>query len=208
MSHLLSGPAPVVAPGLLGAVVTADGAGGRVGARVVEVEAYGAGDDPASHAYRGRTSRNSAMFAAAGTAYVYFTYGLHFCLNVVVGPEGEGSAVLLRAGEVTEGVELARARRAAASGRLPDDRDLARGPARLTQALGVTTAHDGLDLLAADGPLRLRLPSRPVARYSSGPRVGISRAAERPWRFWLPDEPAVSAYRGGGRGGHGRRAQA
>jgi DNA-3-methyladenine glycosylase len=208
VSHLLSGPAPVVAPRLLGAVVTADGSGGRVGARVVEVEAYGAGDDPASHAYRGRTSRNSAMFAAAGTAYVYFTYGLHFCLNVVVGPEGEGSAVLLRAGEVTEGLELARARRAAASGRVPDDRDLARGPARLTQALGVTTVHDGLDLLAADGPLRLRVPSRPVARYSSGPRVGISRAAERPWRFWLPDEPAVSAYRGGGRARHGRRAQA
>ncbi len=204
---MLAGTAPAVAPVLLGAVVTAEGAGGRVSARIVEVEAYGGPDDPASHAYRGRTTRNASMFAPAGTAYVYFTYGMHYCLNVAVGPPGEASAVLLRAAEVTDGLAVARRRRTGPSGRVPNDRDLARGPARLAQALGVTTDHDGLDLVAGDGPLTLTLPTQQARAYLSGPRVGVSRAAERPWRYWLPDEPAVSAYRGGGRASRGRRAQ-
>lgn len=208
MSDVLAGPAPAVAPLLLGAVVTAEHAGERVSARIVEIEAYGGLDDPASHAYRGRTTRNAAMFAAAGTAYVYFTYGMHYCLNVAVGPPGEASAVLLRAAEITDGLGVARRRRTTPSGRVPRDRDLARGPARLAQALGVTTDHNGLDLVAGDGPLTLTLPSQRASAYVSGPRVGISRAAERPWRYWLPDEPAVSAYRGGGRARRGRRAQA
>ena len=108
MSEVLAGAAPAVAPVLLGAVVTAEGAGGWVSARIVEVEAYGGPDDPASHAYRGRTTRNASMFAPAGTAYVYFTYGMHYCLNVAVGPPGEASAVLLRAAEVTDGLDVAR----------------------------------------------------------------------------------------------------
>jgi len=205
--HPLSSAAPVVAPLLLGAVLTCDGPGAAVTIRVVETEAYGGADDPASHAYRGRTARNASMFGAGGTAYVYFTYGMHYCLNVVVGPPGEASAVLLRAAEVTDGIAAARARRTRPSGRVPTDRDLARGPARLTQALGVTTADDGRDLLDEHGPLRLTLAPTPVARYRCGPRVGISRAADRPWRFWLPDDPAVSAYRGGGQARRGRRAQ-
>jgi DNA-3-methyladenine glycosylase len=203
----LTGAAPEVAPLLLGAVVTSD-IGPRVAVRVVEVEAYGASDDPASHAYRGRTRRNASMFGRPGIAYLYAIYGMHVCLNVVVGPEGEAAAVLVRAAEVTDGVDLARHRRVAPSGRVPSDRDLARGPARLAQALAATTAHDGLSMLDPDGPLTLTLPSRRSDRYLSGPRVGISRATERPWRFWLPDEPAVSAYRGGGRARRGRRAQA
>lgn len=169
--------------------------GRPVTARVVEVEAYAAADDPASHAHRGPTRRNASMFAAAGTCYVYRSYGMHWCMNVAVEPAGSGAAVLLRAARVIEGQQTARDRRTPPSGASPADRDLARGPARLCQALAVTSAHDGLDLLAA-GPLRLRLPDRPVPDYLQGPRVGISRAVDRPWRFWMPDEPCVSAYRG------------
>jgi DNA-3-methyladenine glycosylase len=138
------------------------------------------------------------MFQRAGTAYVYFTYGMHWCLNVAAGPAGEGSAVLLRAAAIVDGVAVARRRRTPTSGRTPPDRDLARGPARLCQALGVTGAQDGLDLFDPSSPLRLVLAPEPAAAgdVAQGPRVGVRQAADRPWRFWLDGCDAVSAYRG------------
>lgn len=190
----LSGRVDKVAPLLLTSTITSMVDGNVVVARIVEVEAYGGADDPASHAFRGRTPRNSSMFAEPGTAYVYFTYGMHWCLNVAVGPMGEGAAVLLRGAEVLHGVDVATARRCAGGSRLRHV-DLARGPARLCQALGVTGTQDGVDLLTSP-MLRLELPAEPVAGYRTGPRVGVSSAADRPWRFWLPDEPCVSSYRG------------
>jgi DNA-3-methyladenine glycosylase len=197
---MLNGRAEVVAPRLLGATLVSQLGGELVSVRLVEVEAYaGAGEDPASHAYRGQTRRNAAMFGPAGHAYVYFTYGLHWCLNVVTGPPGHGSAVLLRAGAVVEGLGVARRRRASAR-RLPADRDLARGPARLCTALGVTGEQDGIDLLDAASSLRLLGPLAAAPAVEAGPRVGVRLGADRPWRFWLPDTPEVSAYRRGGRG--------
>jgi len=182
----LSGPVLEVAPQLLGAVLTAGG----VRVRLTEVEAYAGPDDPGSHAYRGRTPRTRVMFGPAGHAYVYFSYGMHWCLNVVAGPVGEAAAVLLRAGAVLDGLPAARERRPSAS-----DRDLCRGPARLCRALGLTGAHDGADLLDPAGPVRLSPGAPAGGPVHSGPRVGLSRAAERPWRFWLGGEPTVSAYR-------------
>ncbi len=199
----------VVAPRLLGCLVTSEVGGYRVAVRLTEVEAYaGVGDDPASHAYRGRTTRNAAMFGEPGTAYVYFTYGMHWCLNVVVGPVGTAAAVLLRAGVVEGGHVAARRRRTSEGGRVVSDRDLARGPARLCQALGVTGEVNGLDLLDERGPVRLTPPGHPTTPHDRGPRVGVSQAAELPWRFWLPDEPSVSAYRGGTRQSRGKRRDA
>jgi DNA-3-methyladenine glycosylase len=195
-TELLKGDAAQVAPHFLGALVASDARGERVAVRVVEVEAYGGSDDPASHAFRGRTERNSSMFGPPGTCYVYFTYGMHWCLNVAVGPAGTAGAVLLRAGEVVEGRDRAGVRRTGASGRRPAERDLARGPARLTQALGVAAGFDGSQLLDRRNVLRLTLPEQPVAAFETGPRVGVAQAVDRPWRFWLPDEPTVSAYRG------------
>lgn len=193
----LHGAVDHVAPRLLGAALTSDLDRARVSARIVEVEAYaGEGQDPASHAHRGRTPRNASMFERAGTAYVYFTYGMHWCLNVAVGPVGEGSAVLLRAAVVVDGLATARRRRTSATGTVPLDRDLARGPARLCQALGVTREQDGLDLLDDSSPLRLSLPEAGPAGVANGPRVGVRDAASRPWRWWLEDVPEVSAYRG------------
>ncbi len=182
-----------VAPLLLGRVLVSDLGGQRVCVRVTEVEAYGAeGDDPASHAFRGRTARNASMFGPPGHAYAYFTYGMHWCVNVVTGPEGVGTAVLLRAGEVVVGVETARQRRPAARREV----DLARGPARLAAALGIDRGADGLDLLDPASPLRLEGGLRARGpEPSTGPRVGIRSATERPWRLWLPDEPTVSAFR-------------
>ncbi len=179
-----------VAPLLLGAVIRANG----VAVRLTEVEAYGgAGEDPGSHAFRGPGRRNATMFGPAGRLYVYFTYGMHWCANVVCGPEGEASAVLLRAGEVIDGVELARVRRPSAR----NDAELARGPARLTLALGITGADDGVDL--ATGPVRLELSRTPAEPYASGPRTGVSGpggdGAAFPWRFWLPADRTVSPYR-------------
>lgn len=163
---------------------------GPVSVRLTEVEAYAGERDPGSHAYRGATKRNEVMFGPAGHLYVYFTYGMHHCCNVVVGEVGTASAVLLRAGEVVEGVELARVRRTAGP-----DRDLARGPARLCQALGIDLAHNGTDL--STGPLTLTLTDRPVdpGLVRTGPRVGLRHAADHPWRFWVDGEPTVSAYR-------------
>lgn len=183
LTQLLSAPVVEVAPRLLGAVLRH----GPVAVRITEVEAYDGPNDPGSHAYRGRTDRNAVMFGPPGRLYVYFTYGLHHCCNVVAGEPGSPSAVLLRAGEVVDGLDLARERRTGST-----DRDLARGPARLCQALAVTRDQDGADLSRA--PLTLT-PGAPVARYEAGPRVGLRGAPDRPWRFWLPRERTVSTYR-------------
>jgi DNA-3-methyladenine glycosylase len=171
---VLAGPAPEVAPLLLGAVLRR----GDLAVRLTEVEAYAGGADPGSHAWRGPTPRNAVMFGAAGFLYTYFVYGMHVCANVVTGPHGEAGAVLLRAGAV-----------------LPDDTGHpARGPARLCRALGITLADGGCDLRR--GPVTLELAEPPAAEaVSTGPRVGLRRAAEVPGRFWLTGEPSVSTYR-------------
>lgn len=183
LAEVLDGPPEQVAPLLLGGLLSH----GPVTLRITEVEAYAGAADPGSHAFRGRTARNATMFGPAGHLYVYFTYGMHFCANVVCGPEGQASGCLLRAGEVVDGLETARERRLGAS-----DRDLARGPARLTRALGLGREHDGADL--THGPVRLTL-GEPVREVATGPRVGLRGAPERPWRFWIPGDPTVSTYR-------------
>jgi DNA-3-methyladenine glycosylase len=271
-----AGSATAVAPALLGCVIEHETPEGLVAVALTEVEAYHGQADPASHAYRGRTPRNAVMFGPPGHAYVYFTYGMHFCVNLVCLPEGTASAVLLRAGRVVAGEDLARARRAAPG---PGGRDLARGPARLCQALAITRAQDGADVCDPASPLRVRWPApaeasligaraggagaaagaggagaaqeaggagaaaeaggagaaaeaggavagprlgrgcdneallgapdshpRPSDRdagpaelagaaISRGPRVGVSAAGDRPWRFWLTGDPTVSVYR-------------
>ena len=246
-----------VAPRLLGCVLEHETGEGLVAVMLTEVEAYDAAADPASHAYRGRTARNAVMFGEPGHAYVYFTYGMHFCVNLVCRPEGTASAVLLRAGRVIQGIPLAAARRAAgrdgaghdagtlepgagapgpgAGGPQPGaaaaprgasgpraggsgdpgllagvgaagvvspavQRELARGPARLCQALGIDRRQDGADACDPASPLRIRpaqesSSGQPAPDVSCGPRVGISAAADRPWRFWLTGDPTVSAYR-------------
>ena len=183
LADALAGPVLDVAPRLLGATLR----NGQVVVRLTEVEAYDGQDDPGSHAYNGITGRNAVMFGPAGRLYVYFTYGMHFCCNVVCGPEGRASAVLLRAGEVVDGLEIARERRPRST-----DRDLARGPARLCQSLGIDRGHNGADL--ATGQPRLTL-GQPPAEVSTGPRVGLRLAADRPWRFWATGDPTVSVYR-------------
>jgi len=191
----LLGPVDEVAPALLGCWVVTDRPEGRVALRLTEVEAYsGAGEDPASHAHRGPTPRAAIMFGPPGRLYVYFSYGVHWCANVVVGPEGRGSAVLLRAGEVVLGEPVARSRRPAARAA----RDLARGPARLTQSLAIGPDDKGADLLDARSPLRLHAGPPPVS-VSAGPRVGISVATDLPWRFWDADSDTVSPFRAGGK---------
>jgi DNA-3-methyladenine glycosylase len=176
-----------VARDLLGSIVDRDG----VRLRLTEVEAYDGGNDPASHAFRGETPRNAVMFGRAGHAYVYFTYGMHFCVNLVCGQPGVASAVLLRAGQVVEGVDIAQARRPRS---LP--RDLARGPARLTRALDIDGQLNGVDATRSGSPLVLRT-GEPVAeaRVCAGPRVGVSAAGDWPWRFWVDGDPSVSTYR-------------
>ncbi|MGN6333019.1 MAG: DNA-3-methyladenine glycosylase [Motilibacteraceae bacterium] len=183
-----------VAPALLGRVLVVDGPTGPVAVRLTEVEAYsGQGEDPGSHAHRGRSNRNAVMFGPPGHLYVYFSYGMHWCMNLVCLPEGTASAVLLRAGEVVDGLDEARARRPTAR----SDRELARGPARLTMALGVDGAFYGLDACDPAGHVRV-LHGRPAAPASvrSGPRVGVSGdGAPIPWRFWIDGDPTVSVYR-------------
>jgi DNA-3-methyladenine glycosylase len=184
-----------VAPTLLGCWLVTDRPEGRVALRLTEVEAYaGDGTDPAAHSHRGPTPRAAIMFGPPGRLYVYFSYGVHWCANVVVGPEGHGSAVLLRAGEVVVGEELARARRPAAR----TARDLAGGPARLTQTLAIGPGDKDADLLSPDSPVRLHR-GEPPAEVSAGPRIGITLAAELPWRFWETGAASVSAFRPGGR---------
>ena len=192
----LARPAVRVAPQLLGAVIVSDVDGARVAIRLTEVEAYEGQDDPASHAFRGLTPRTAVMFGPAGHLYCYFTYGMHWCANVVCGVEGVASAVLLRAGEVVDGAAVARARRPAAR----RDADLARGPARLATCLGLAAGQNGLDLCAPESSVRLEsMPSRRRSLVSSGPRVGISAATEQLWRFWLMGDPTVSPFKAGGR---------
>jgi DNA-3-methyladenine glycosylase len=246
----LARPAAQVAPELLGCVLEHETEAGLVAVELTEVEAYAGQTDPASHAYRGMTRRNAVMFGPPGHAYVYFTYGMHFCVNLVCSGEGSVSAVLLRAGAVIEGENLARARRSSRRpGRARNQetppqapphqdhqthqdrqdrqdrqaplawRDLARGPARLCQALDIDRSLDGQDVCVASSPLRLRParlgtnaggrttarsgtglaqadePGETPRKIASGPRVGVSMAAEVPWRFWFAGDPTVSAYR-------------
>jgi DNA-3-methyladenine glycosylase len=213
---LLAGPVLDVAPKLLGMVLRSTTDEGTVAVRLTEVEAYDGPNDPGSHAYRGETPRNAVMFGPPGFLYVYFTYGMHYCMNVVVGPEGRPSAVQLRAGEIIEGLDLARARRGrpdtqkvvfnqARAGvragpvvKRPNgnpDRDLARGPARLCVALGIGRDGNGADLLAKDSPIQLLPGPGFDGEPSTGPRVGLREAADWAWRFWIPGDPSVSPYR-------------
>ncbi|MFB7259677.1 DNA-3-methyladenine glycosylase [Streptomyces nojiriensis] len=187
-------PVLTVAPDLLGRTLVRRTTEGPLELRITEVEAYEGESDPGSHAYRGRTARNASMFGPPGHAYVYFIYGMWFSLNLVCGPPGHASGVLLRAGEVTVGAELAAKRRISA--RSP--RELAKGPARLAAALDVDRTLDGTDLCAGpDSPLSL-LTGTPTSAdlVSSGPRTGVGGAgAEHPYRFWVNHDPTVSPYR-------------
>ncbi len=225
-------PATEVAPDLLGCVLWRRGPDGLVAVRLVEVEAYDSLTDPASHAFRGRTARNAVMYGPPGHLYVYFTYGMHFCANLVCLPEERAAAVLLRAGQVVAGAELAARRRdiggngTAGGGRRISELDLARGPARLCQALGIDRESDGADACGAGGPVGIG-PADALAgtgpdavgasgspasgspasgslasgspasavRILTGPRVGVTQAADRPWRYWLAGDRYVSAYR-------------
>lgn len=184
-------PSVDVAPDLLGCLMVRDSDEGRCVLRVTEVEAYMGSMDPASHAFRGKTQRNAVMFGPAGHLYVYFTYGMHYCANAVCGEEGVPSGLLIRAGEIVEGTDLARARRP----RGGPDRDLARGPARLTQALALAREDNGRDLCDG-GPLTVhqRDASAPDFVVRTGPRVGVAAAWDVPWRFWIDGDPTVSRY--------------
>lgn len=171
------------APLVLGMTLIHKTADGITAGRIVETEAYHQ-EDPASHTFRGPTARNKSMFKEAGHAYVYFTYGMHWCLNIVCGPEGRGEAVLIRALEPLEGVPLMQDRR-----HQTKLENLASGPAKLTQAMGITKAQDGAWL----GSGNLRLEGTPyTGPYQTGPRIGISLAKDEPWRFWLPNSPFLS----------------
>ena len=180
----LDGPVLEVAPRLLGAVLRH----GDVAVRLTEVEAYDGSNDPASHAYRGETPRSSVMFGPAGRLYVYFTYGMHHCCNVVCGAPGRASAVLIRAGEVVDGLETARQRRPGAR-----DHELARGPALLCRALDIDLSHNRVEL--SGGEVTLTPAARRLGTVQTGPRVGVRDGADRRWRFWLDGEPTVSVYR-------------
>ena len=177
-----------LARALLGRVLVHDDpAAGRLAGRIVETEAYGGADDPASHAHRGETTRNRVMFGPPGHAYVYFTYGMHHCFNVVCAARGRAAAVLVRALVPLEGLEAMADRRG-----VHDPARLARGPGSLARAMGLDRRHDGADLTR--GPVWVAdLPAERGGRsISTGPRVGIRLAADRPWRYWLAGEPGVS----------------
>ena len=199
-SHLRPVPLELVsrdpleaAPQLLNALVVR---GARI-ARIVEVEAYRGAEDPASHAFRGPTQRNLTMFGPPGHLYVYFTYGMHWCANVVCGPEKAAGAVLLRAAAPVAGEpEMRRARPGART-----ERDLLSGPAKLCQALGITGALDGANLLSGESGIRLCIDDLEAPREAAnGPRIGISVATDRPWRWWIPGNPHVSGPRRATRG--------
>jgi len=190
LAEFLGGSSVDIAPRLLGALLHGRG----VTVRLTEVEAYRGETDPGSHAFRGPTPRTRIMFERPGTLYVYFSYGMHVCANIVTSPHGEASAILVRAGEVVDGLELARSRRATSK----TDADLARGPARLCVALGITLGDNGDDLETGD--IRLELPDAAAApvTFAQGPRTGVSGAGgsdEYPWRFWIPGDPTVSPYK-------------
>ncbi|MDQ2674992.1 MAG: DNA-3-methyladenine glycosylase [Chloroflexota bacterium] len=178
-------PSPSLARDLLGARLVHDGPDGRVGGRIVEVEAYRGPEDLAAHSSRGRTARNAVMFGPPGHLYVYLIYGLHHCLNVVAGPGDKPEAVLIRALEIDEGVPLARTRRGP---RIADHR-LASGPGNVGQALGVDRSLNGADLLG--GPVRVEPRQGRAPRIVRGPRVGVGYAgawADRPLRYWIADD--------------------
>lgn len=177
--------AVAAAPLLLGAILRRDG----IAVRITEVEAYEGESDPASHAYRGPTDRNRVMFGPPGRLYTYRMHG-HTCANIVVSPPGLANAVLIRAGVLVDGLSPARERRGGIAG----DHRLARGPGNFCQALGITMADAGADLLQPDGQVTLSR-GQAVNAISQGPRVGVSRAADVPWRFWITGERSVSAYR-------------
>ncbi|MFE7935506.1 DNA-3-methyladenine glycosylase [Streptomyces sp. NPDC057456] len=187
-------PVREVAQDLLGRLLVRTTPDGPITLRLTEVEAYDGPNDPGSHAYRGPTARNGVMFGPPGHVYVYFTYGMWHCMNLVCGPDGTASAVLLRAGEIVEGAESARKRRLSAR----NDKELAKGPARLATALDVDRALDGTDACATgDTPLRI-LTGTPVPsdQVRNGPRTGVSGdGAVHPWRYWVADDPTVSPYR-------------
>lgn len=175
---------------LLGAVITAGG----VSARIVEVEAYGGPPDgpwpdAAAHSYRGPTRRNAVMFGPPGRLYTYRSHGIHVCANVSCAADGVAAAVLLRAAAIETGTETARARRGPAAA----PASLARGPGNLCSALGITMGDNGVDLFDSGSPVTVRLGDQVPA--SAGPRVGVSQAADRHWRLWIPGHPEVSAYR-------------
>ena len=208
-----------VAPTLLGAHLVVEAGGERVVARLTEVEAYhgaGTGDvpDPGSHARSGRSPRNATMWGEPGPLYVYLSHGIHSCVNVVCAPAGVAGGVLLRAAEIVEGTEIATRRRFAAREPGPV-RDLARGPGRLGQSLGLRHAeHDGVDAVTgaeqSGAVALLLLREQPVTSVATGPRVGVAGVAGTdayPWRFWIPGDPTVSAFRWG-RGAQGARAAA
>jgi DNA-3-methyladenine glycosylase len=194
-----------VAPDLIGAVLVAGTGQERVAVRLTEVEAYHGRLDPASHAFRGRTTRNAVMFGPAGFLYVYFVYGMHWCANIVVGVEGEPSAVLLRAGEVIRGFDVARERRTRAGSRPPRDHDLARGPAVLAGLLGLTGADSGADLIGPKPPFTVHRGGGTPIAVDAGPRVGVAAGGDVPWRYFDPTSRTVSAYRPGGRTRRGVR---
>lgn len=183
-----------VAPDLLGRTLVRRSDEGTIEVRLTEVEAYAGEVDPGSHAFRGRTARNSVMFGPPGHTYVYFTYGMWHCLNLVCGPEGRASGVLLRAGEIDVGAGLARVRRVSAR----NDKELAKGPARLATALDVDRTLNGSDLFAGLTPALSVLHGTPPPRdqVRSGPRTGVGGdGAHQPWRFWIENDPTVSPYR-------------
>jgi DNA-3-methyladenine glycosylase len=189
-AELLSVDPPMAARRLLGAALTSGG----VSATIVEVEAYGGPPDgrwpdAAAHSYRGPGLRNAVMFGPPGRLYTYRSHGIHVCANVVCGPDGSAAAVLLRAAAVESGIDVARCRR----GENTRLAALARGPGNLCSALGITMDHNGIDLFDENGPIRLTLGEEHPA--VAGPRIGVSQAADRPWRFWLACRPEVSSYR-------------
>ncbi len=183
-----------IAPSLLGRVIVSESTEGRVAVRLTEVEAYRGADDPASHAYRGLTRRNSVMFDEPGHLYTYFVYGMHWCANIVTGPPGHPSAVLLRAGEVLAGHHLAAARR---SDRTKPEH-LARGPAGLASVLGLASDQNGADLCADGSAISMRtgVPT-PATLVRFGPRVGVNVGTEFPWRFWEAGAASVTTFRPG-----------
>lgn len=186
----------LVARDLLGCVITTGTAADRVSVRLTETEAYHGSADAASHAFRGETARNAVMFGPAGHLYLYFVYGMHWCANIVTGEPGTASAVLLRAGEVIDGLDVAQARRPAER----SVRKLAAGPARLASVLGwgsgdVARSANGGDLCAPGGPAQVYPGVEGPPAIAVGPRVGVAAAAEAPLRFWISDDPTVSAYR-------------
>ncbi|WP_445400073.1 DNA-3-methyladenine glycosylase [Streptomyces sp. LE64] len=187
-------PVLEVAPDLLGRLLVRNSPAGPIVLRLTEVEAYAGTIDPGSHAYRGLTARNAVMFGPPGHVYVYFTYGMWHCMNLVCGPEGFASGVLLRAGQITEGTELARKRRLSAR----SDKELAKGPARLATALDVDRTLDGADACGGPATALAVLHGTPVQpdQVRTGPRTGVSGpGGAHPWRFWIDGDPTVSPYR-------------